>query len=179
MLDTAARLFAANGVAAVSLRDIAASADVHVALITRYFGSRDDLICAVFDDLADAIAQHILDYPRQQHSFDRDSELGRWLAILGHWMLTGEDPSLALGVSNPVQAMADVIAEHNGLDPREARIRSAQIFGSALGWRLFEPYLIAAGDLRDEPPEFLHDELTAIHQRMGATPLDPAPHEPL
>ena len=179
MLTTAARLFAAQGVAEVSLRDIAASADVHVALITRYFGSREGLIRAVFDDLAAAVTQRILDHPREQHSFERESELGQWLVILAHWMLTAQDRELALGVADPVQAMADVIVEHNGLEPRAARVRAAQIIGRALGWRLFEPFLVAAGDLGDEPLDTLHDALTAVHQRIGATPLDSAPHQPL
>jgi TetR/AcrR family transcriptional regulator, repressor for neighboring sulfatase len=179
VLDAAAVLFARNAVSAVSLRDIARSADVHVALITRYFGSREDLIRAVLDDLAARVAEHTVDQPRKQHSFDRDSPLDCWLRILAYWMLTGRDPQAALGIVNPVQAMADVIVEHNGLDPREARIRAAQIFGSALGWRLFEPYLLAAGELGDEPMDDLHDHLTAIHQRVGATPLEPAPHQSL
>ncbi len=94
-------------------------------------------------------------------------------------MLTGQDAADALGVDNPVQSMVDVIVEHNGLDRRAASIRAAQIFGSALGWRLFEPYLITAVGLGDEPLDGRHDELTAIHQRIGSTPLDPAPHQPL
>lgn len=179
VLDSAAGLFASRGVASVSLRDIAQAADVHLALITRYIGSREDLIRAVFYDLAVEVARHTTDHPRQQHPFDRESALGRWLSILAHWMLTGQDPAIALNVANPVQAMVDVIVEHNGLDEREARVRAAQIFGSALGWRLFEPYLITAAGLEDEPLDGLHDELTAIHQRMGSTPMAPAPHQTL
>jgi AcrR family transcriptional regulator len=156
----------------VSLRDIASAADVHVTLITRYFGSRDSLIRAVFDDLAASIAEHTSSHPLEQHSFDPESSLGRWMAILAHWMITGQDPRLALGGINPVQAMANVIVEHNGLPDRDARIRAAQIFGSALGWRLFEPYLITAGSLQDEDPADLHDSLTAMHRQVGATAVE-------
>ena len=178
-MDAAAELFARDGVAAVSLRDVAAAADVHVSLITRYVGTREELIQAVFDQLATAVARDVVERPRQQHSFDRDSSLGRWLAILAHWMLTGQDPGMALGAANPVQAMADVIAGHYGLEPREARIRAAQIFGSALGWRLFEPYLIEAAYLTDESRPDLHDELTDIHRRIAATGFSPAPDQAL
>ncbi len=179
VLDTAAVLFARSGVAQVSLRDIAAAADVHVSLINRYVGSRETLITAVFDDLASNVARDIVSRPRQQHTFDRDSALGQWLAILAHWMLTDQDVATALGGANPVRAMVDVIGEYSGLEPRAARIRAAQIVGSALGWRLFEPYLVAAADLQGESLADLHDELTAVHQRMGATDLTPAPHRPL
>jgi AcrR family transcriptional regulator len=179
VLEASAELFARNGVSAVSLRDIASAADVHVSLITKYFGSREALIREVFEALAVEVARDVVERPREQHTFDREAPLGRWLSILAHWMLTGQDTSALLGDANPVQAMASVIVEHNGLEPREARIRAAQIFSSALGWRLFEPYLIAAAGLQDEPVEQLHDELTAIHQRVGATPVRPQPHQPL
>ena len=179
MLDAAAELFAVNGVSQVSLRDIAAAADVHVSLITRYFGTRDQLVTAVFEDLAGAVAHDVLSRPRAQHTFDRDSPLGRWLVILAHWMLTGQDTSSVIGDVNPVEAMVNVIVEHNGLTSREARVRAAQIFASALGWRLFEPYLITAAGLGGESLSELHDDLTALHQRVGATPLTAAPHRPL
>jgi len=51
VLDAAARLFADYGVAAVSLRDIAARAHLDLSLIRAYIGSRAELVSAVFDDL--------------------------------------------------------------------------------------------------------------------------------
>ena len=48
-LDAAATLFALREVHPVSLRDIAAKADVHLALIRRYVGTREELVLAVFD----------------------------------------------------------------------------------------------------------------------------------
>ena len=64
VLDAAARLFAFRGVDAVSLRDIAASADVHLALIRRYIGNREALVHAVFEDLSDKVAQAVVDMER-------------------------------------------------------------------------------------------------------------------
>jgi hypothetical protein len=50
---------------------------------------------------------------------------------------------------------------------------------SALGWRIFEDYLIAESDLGDIDVSILRDELTASHRRLGATrwpsPPDPEP----
>jgi hypothetical protein len=48
---------------------------------------------------------------------------------------------------------------------------------SALGWRIFEDYLLAAGDLRGIGTTALRDELTALHRRIGATPW-PSPPDP-
>jgi len=63
LLDAAAVLFARRGVDAVSLRDIAAEADVHLALIGRYMSDRDDLVHAVFGDLSGQLARTVLENP--------------------------------------------------------------------------------------------------------------------
>jgi len=48
ILDTAEKLFADNGFAATSLRQITADAAVNLAAVHYHFGSKDDLIRAVF-----------------------------------------------------------------------------------------------------------------------------------
>ena len=68
---TAAALFARRGVDAVSLRDIAAEADVNVALIRRYLGNREELELAVFDDLSYQLAQAVVDNPLSGQGFGR------------------------------------------------------------------------------------------------------------
>jgi AcrR family transcriptional regulator len=49
ILDTAERLFADQGIGAVSLRSITAEAGVNLAAIHYYFGSKEALVVAVFD----------------------------------------------------------------------------------------------------------------------------------
>jgi AcrR family transcriptional regulator len=160
----------------VSLRAIAAAAGVQVSLIHRYVGSRDELIDAVLEDLSRAVAEEVLDRPTQQISFERDSAMGRWTRLLAYRALAGEDlgPSAAF---NPVRAIAAVAEEEYGLDPDAARLRGAQVVGSALGWRLFEDYLVNAGDLSGQDRQTLRDELTALHRRTAATPW-PSPADP-
>jgi AcrR family transcriptional regulator len=63
VIESAGRLFANAGVDAVSLRDIATAADVQLALIPRYFGSREGLIEAVFGALTTKVAQGLVDRP--------------------------------------------------------------------------------------------------------------------
>ena len=176
VLDAAADLFAREGVSEVSLRRIADAADVHVALIRRYIGTRDELVREVLDDLSGQVAAEVTDRPLAQISFDRDSAMGRWTRVLAHFSLTGQDrfPSVQF---NPVLALARVIVDAYGLDEDAARLRGAQIVASALGWRLFEDYLIDASELGEVPTQALHDELTALHRRTGATPW-PSPPDP-
>jgi len=63
VLDAAAALFAQRGVDAVSLRDIAAAADVHVALIERYIGHREELVAEVFRQVSDQLARAVEENP--------------------------------------------------------------------------------------------------------------------
>ncbi len=50
ILDAAARLFARKGVNSATMSDIAAEAGLSAGAIYRYFGSKDDLLRAVFDE---------------------------------------------------------------------------------------------------------------------------------
>ncbi len=179
ILDAAADLFARRGVDAVPLRDIASAADVQLALIARYIGKRAELIDAVFHDLSSQLAQELLDKPLAMPTFDRDSTMGRWLVVLTHLVISGSDPPRLADAFNPVSALAEVIEDNWGLEPSDARIRGAQIAAHALGWRLFESYLIVAGDLESIPLETLRDEYTALNRRIGATPLRAERDSPL
>lgn len=172
ILDAAAELFASRGVSGVSLREIAAEADVQLALINRYIGTRRELLDAVMEDLADQVAQDVVDRPLQQQPFDRDSALWRWTRLLVWFSVTGRDLSV-VAERNPVRALAEVAHDAYGIDETAARVRGAQILASALGWRLLEPYLLEAGGLQDIPLEVLHDSLTELHRRIGAMPWEP------
>ena len=70
VLDAAAVLFAERGVDAVSLRDIAGEADVHLDLIRRYIGTRDELVGAVFVDLSEQLSRAVLENPLSGQGFE-------------------------------------------------------------------------------------------------------------
>lgn len=176
ILDAAADLFARKGVSRVTLRDIATQANVQLALISRYIGNREQLVRAVLDDLSEQISEDVTARPLEQVSFERDSPMGRWTRLIGHLALKGDDLTSSRA-ANPMRGLAEVIQGAYGLDDEAARLRGAQIVASALGWRIFEDYLIAAGGLEDIPRQALRDELTAMHRRLGATPW-PSPPDP-
>jgi hypothetical protein len=100
----------------------------------------------------------------------------RWTRIAAYLALT-RAPVASVPLVDPVLALADTIQTAYGLDERAARLRGAQILASALGWRLFEPYLVAAGDLDTVALEELRADVTAAHRRLGATPW-PSPEDP-
>lgn len=176
VIDAAGRLFALRGVRAVTLRDIAAEADVQLGLIPRHFGSREGLINAVFEDLTERVAADLRDRPLEGHSFDADSTAGRWTALLVYYAVERETPP-TVGTFNPVEALAAVLETAYGHDRAAAHRRAAQLLASALGWRVFEDQLIAWGGFPEEERAVMRADLTALHRRMGATPW-PSPPDP-
>lgn len=176
VLDAAGRLFASRGVSNVPLRDIADAADVKLTLLSRYIGNREQLIRAVFDDLTESLAEEVVSRPLEQISFERDSVMGRWTIMLVHFVIAEPDRVPTEASFNPMLALAQVIMDNYGQDERAARLRGAQIVASALGWRIFERYLVDAGNV-DISINVLRDELTAMHRRLGATPW-PSPPDP-
>ncbi len=169
MLGAAADLFAHQGVDGVSLRQIAAAADVQLALIGRYVGTRDELVQAVYDDLSEQVAHELTERPLDQLSFEVDSAMGRWTRMLMHLVVTGGGAEL-LTRFNPVLALSQVLHEQYGVDEVSARVRSAQIAASALGWRTFEDYLVKAVGLDAIERAALRDDLHHTHQWLGSTP---------
>lgn len=176
MLDAAAALFAEHGVAHVSLRDIAAGASVNLGLVRRYMGSRDDLVVAVFEDLTAQLVDEIHRDPTGSRGFERDSVMGRWTQVLTDLMVTEPDVAVSIG-GEPVRELRTVIEEVYGLPREAASLRIAQLFASAIGWRLFEEFLVASAELDPTRIDEVRVELTRTHRRLGATPY-PSPPDP-
>ena len=177
VLDTAALLFAERGVDAVSLRDIAAKADVHLALISRYVGNREELVAAVFDHLSEKVAEAVVDNPLLGQGFSAETVMGQWVRVAAALAIGGR-PLASHPDFNPVVAMATTLAQGYGLDELSARIRASQIVAAALGWRIFEDYLLEAGDLHGLPLQDLRHDLAHSARRLGVLPW-PSPPDPV
>ena len=73
--------------------------------------------------------------------------------------------------------MADSLVAGYGLSAEAGQVRATQIVAAALGWRIFEDYLIEAAGLGDVPLEDLREDLARSARRLGATPW-PSPPDP-
>lgn len=176
VLEAGGRLFAMHGVDDVTLRDIATEAGVHHGLVGRYIGPRDVLIQEVYREFTHRLVDEIADGPLRPRSFERDSVMGTWTVLLTYYAVRQEVPPE--DPVNPVQALAQAIEEHYGLDPDAARWRAAQIVGSAVGWRLFEPLLVSMGSLDPDDLPAIHVDLNLLHNIVGSLGLptvDPRP----
>lgn len=176
VLESAATLFALRGVDGVSLRDVAGDADVNVALIRRYVGSRDALIEAVFEHVSIQLAEVVEAHPLAAQGFEADTVMGKWVRIAASLSLSGRRLPGPGGI-NPVAAMAHTLSTGYGVSEDTARLRAAQIVAAALGWRIFEEYLVDAAELTEVPLELLREELARTARRVGATPW-PSPPDP-
>ena len=176
VLDAAATLFALRGIDGVSLRDVAAEADVNLSLIRRYIGSRDDLIDAVFAHVSEQLAEAVAEHPLAGQGHSPDTVMGKWVRIGAALAISGR-PMSSDAIRNPVLAIADSVVAGYGLSTEAARVRATQIVATALGWRIFEAYLVDAAGLGDIPVEVLREELVRSARRLGATPW-PSPPDP-
>lgn len=177
MLEAAGQLFGEQGVEATTLRAVAARANVHPGLITRYLGRRADLVEAVYRQVTAELVADIHDHPLGAHSFERDSTMGRWVVMVTYFALRqGPVPE---ELDNPVTAIAEAIVTHYGADEATARWRAAQVVGSALGWRLFEPQLMAMGSVDPDARLEIRRDLNLLHNIAGSLPLPTADTRPV
>ncbi len=176
VIGAATELFAWKGIDAVRLRDVAQAADVHPALIGRHIGTKDDLVNQVFERVSNDVAASVADHPLAGQGFAPGSLVWTWARIASALVISGRSLTGMTGF-NPVTVLASTLQDAYGVDPRAARLRASQIVAAALGWRLFEDYLIEAGGLGDVPLGTVRDELTRSMRRLGATPW-PSPADP-
>ncbi len=151
-------------------------ANVHHTLIGRYIGNREALIRSVFVDLSEQVASAVAENPLAGQGYGLETVMGRWVRVAGSLAISGR-PLFGQSGFNPVVAMAETLEASYGQKPQAARLRAAQIVAAALGWRLFEDYLVEAGGFDDIPLATLRDEHLHALRRLGATPL-PSPPDP-
>lgn len=176
VIDAAAQLFCRDGVAEVTLRDVAQRARVNLGLISRYVGSRDDLVRATFADLSDKLTAEVRADPTAARGFESDSVMVCWTRILSHLVVVDPETAVELGRA-PMEDLVAAAQDVYGQSEPAARLRVAQLMGSAMGWRLFEPFLMEAAGLDPDSIDDIRAELLGVHRRLAAQPL-PSPPDP-
>jgi AcrR family transcriptional regulator len=145
VLTHAADLFAERGPAATSIRDVAARSGVNHGLVFRHLGTKDQLVGAVLDHLAQQLAA-LLEAGAPRQDIEAASE--RQWKVLARTILDG----FAVGELQhrfPGAAMVVDTARQHHADETAARIAAANSIALHMGWRLFEPFLRSATGLGD------------------------------
>jgi AcrR family transcriptional regulator len=147
LISAASELFAARGVNAVSVREIAEHAGVNHGLVHHYFVSKDGLLSAVLDALAARAATELVEHRDHATIYAPGSAAAQHGRILGSMLLEGRDVTRAQSDFPTVHTLIARLRARGHSD-REARERAAQITALVLGWQFFEPFLGAAANLR-------------------------------
>jgi|SRR5271166_2554218 len=162
ILEAATDLFAERGPAATSIRDIAARSNVNHGLVFRHFGTKDQLVGAVLDNLSmtsTAMRRSGAPAAELQRAGDRH------LRVLARTLLDGY-PVGTLQTQFPgMSELLDVIGPRHSND-RSARLALANAAALQFGWRLFEPFLRASTGLDELSEAELREAVVAEVARI-------------
>jgi AcrR family transcriptional regulator len=185
ILESAGKLFAERGPSGVALRKIADDADVNFGLLYHYFGTKDELLNAVYADAAENAASRLREV---DHLDDALSMLmtfgdGTTARLIAWAVLDGKDPTELLARSPALSVLADLLRR----DASEAGVRvsadDARVFVAiamviALGWRLFGPVALAQAGADSHEPEHYADQVQAYVRRFARSAISPDGSKP-
>jgi AcrR family transcriptional regulator len=161
LLRAATALFGEKGPASVSTREIAAEANVNSGLIHRHFRTKDQLLREVLNDLAREIAEVESadgDEMRtlREFFFATRERAGYW-KLLARCILDGQDPADIQSEFPTVDRMIELLEEMQAkgaiTDRFDARNLAAAFLSLALGYLIFEPWILSATSLDDGADE--------------------------
>lgn len=178
LLRAATELFGEKGPAAVSTRQIAAEANVNSGLIHRHFRTKDALLREVLNGLAREISEV---KPREGGSrldvllsfFRATSERTNYWKLLARCILDGEPTEVYQSEFPTMRRVVELFeqAKADGDLPADvdAKGAAAVIVAMALGYLVFEPWLVPAAGLDDR--ELSEARAAAYRAAMSLMPV--------
>jgi AcrR family transcriptional regulator len=169
LIDSAARLLEQQGPRSVTVKAIAEQAGVNHGYVHHYFGSKEALVGRVLDELAVEVTRDL----SEGVVFDGTSSGARYVRVACRAALDGYDPGF-IDRDFPVRRMLEEIGrERFGLDDSSVQLRAVQVLALAMGWLLFEPFLVRAGSLSESELNSLRWELEAAMLHLVRPRLTP------
>lgn len=175
ILLAAADLFATKGPAKVSLREIAAAADVSYGLIHRFYRTKENLLMSVMEMLVtyggDRLSKEEDIYAALENSFGADIDSGQFGRMLTWSVFEGTPPALLLngvksrGYRSQIEALW--AGEHRAPDVRsqfDANVLASLIALVGAVWNFYEPYLAELADNPDRSSADVRQEVTELLQ---------------
>jgi AcrR family transcriptional regulator len=171
LVASATELFSERGPAGVSLREVAAHAELNYGLIHQYVGSKEDLIRLVIQQVTSSANQRFRDATGVAEVLDillgpatGKQHYPRFLA----WaILEGRDPKALAGPTPALPRLIDMLPHTEAGLPLEGdpRLRAAAVTALALGWQIFGEFIIRTAELEDVDS---HDLQAAVRSFMEA-----------
>jgi AcrR family transcriptional regulator len=184
LIGAATELFAEQGPARVGVREIADRAGVNHGLVHRHFGSKENLLRAVLDDLSGRIWRGVDPTPSDagapasetmatlSAAFEAVTRNPLYFRVLARALLDGYEPrdlQSAYPVVEALVAALDSSRDRGELDPRiDPRMAVALLVSTALGWLVFEPYVLLATGQDDLPVEEARARVLAMRSVLAA-----------
>lgn len=164
LIEAAMQLFAAHGPRAVSMRQVAAQADVNYGLIHRHFGSKEALLDETVDHGAAALSNDLAEVTRADEALEVLQAHADYWRLLAFACLESDDGA---ELHREFPTVAGLIERLRAVDPDsdDIGLRAAAGTALALGWVVFEPFLRVAADLGDTDGSVLIDGLSAALER--------------
>ncbi len=166
ILDATEKLLLKRSPSEVSIREIAGAAKVKHPQIYRHFGSKNALIMAVHSRKLNKVRHALTKVDKLEGNVRTLFETyrkDRWRQIaLARAMVDGVDPHLLQSQFPVMHRLVELIKARISASEKppafDAEVLAAAMGGMAMGWVLFEPFLVAATGLEDRSK----DELTDI-----------------
>jgi TetR/AcrR family transcriptional regulator, repressor for neighboring sulfatase len=174
VLDAAAELFAQQGPAATSIREVAARSGVNHGLVYRHFGTKEELVAAVLDHVSDQVNEAIAGSVT-----DTQARAERQWRVLAHTILDGYPVGRMQRRFPFVNQLVDEAGRHTE-DPDAARMAAGHVVALELGWQLFKPFILAATGLGSASDRDVREASLQLMGRILSDPesTDPAPPPP-
>jgi len=170
LVDAAAELIIEQGLN-VTVRQIAAQADVNHGLVHIYFGNKRTLLSAAFDEINRRAGAESSDagYPPPSLANHRGGELAKAVARLR--LEAGED----LFSSHPVtdRWRQALLRDQPELNPEQVDTMVASATALGLGWALFADHLSDLLGLDDRRRSEMEGHMTALIAELGGIPTTP------
>lgn len=154
LISAADSLFGEKGPDRVSVRDVAARAEVNHALLHRHFGSKEQLLhdvlvhhAAQFRSSAEGVADPGEAVTRM---FEVMTAQPAFIRILAHLRLSGEDLASYIVPDGGLKRLVEVM---HGEDNPDARLTAAMSVALCMGWTLFEDFLLRAASCDRSPDD--------------------------
>lgn len=170
ILLAAADLFSRKGPAKVTLREIAAAANVSYGLIHRFYRTKENLSVAVMELLVTYGGERLSGeddaYAAIENSFGVDVDAGQFGRMLTWSIFEGTQPDRLLGGvrSRGYRSQIDALWQ-NPVEPQVRIEFDSNVLASLLAlvgsvWDLYEPYLTELADNPDRSREDVRQEVT-------------------
>ncbi|QMU21013.1 TetR/AcrR family transcriptional regulator [Gordonia rubripertincta] len=172
ILLAAADLFSRKGPAKVTLREVAAAADVSYGLIHRFYRTKENLLVAVMELLVSYGGERLSEeedaYAAIENSFGADLDSGQFGRMLMWSIFEGTPPDRLLGGVRAGGYLSQIDALWE--KPVEPRVRSefdSSVVAALVGlvasvWDLYEPYLTELADKPWRGSDEVREEVTEL-----------------